>query len=921
MLVPHIEKGVSFFRKLMGVEKHWSFPDGHFYGDLFGWGAYGNPVAFSMGAYLELDDIKNHQDTHLDVFYDQLGEMLKFLEERYNLQIQWTVDSDYSDILDRYKKITDEKADQGSAISAHIRDQYTKVIDDLAGNNMLRRQRVYLFLTTRVDKDFTSLKDERSKASYIIQMEKGMRERLSSFNSILGEFAKLDILNALEYKVFATHFMSPSYAYKNMGEEEAQYLGSDNLSLMDIAVHSDGVTHEENGICYLHLDGCWNAIIVMEEKPAVVRDGIMWGLCDAVMTRCHITQNVYPVNIQWEIKKEQAEITKLRNKMARNKGDYQQVIDEKSAKINTLRSGFNLPFKIMTVVRVFDHDLEVLKSNAMAVKQAIRQMSGAKYHEANFAGEAISLFSETIVGWTFGSNRHWDIYAELNYLPYMLAVSSTYVGDSKNPEAIYIGNDSNVVGVTTFIGDTPQNSVMLGTSGSGKSVASIDVLAQTELLYYFTLIIEEGLSYGIYTKSLGFEPIIVQPDMDMTLNIFDTNGTPMTKESLSACVGFLCKMATASEDKEVMQELSSLLTKYVQSLYDDAFEDKKSYDPEWYERMSREAFVVDQIKAVNKGYSLLDAFKDLLDLSDDERHVRMSLVEDDELLAFQRDRKTYRQIRDYSFYSFEPNDFPILSELEEKLRFDSEEGDSEELLYKIADRIAQFCAIDGQYGKFFDGVSTFKITGRHVHFELGYIKKSDEVLKEMVGFLIANFARQHIILLPRGLRKRIVFEEVYRFMKIPASRQIVEEAYEQMRKFGCWIISISQQYAQLEKSSICEAIFGNSSQFLLMKQMDQTDVVNIAKRNNLPTNAQYAITQFKKPENLPENDRYSSIMYYRPDSPKGMCGVYRIYALPEIRYIAESNGAKFDTKSKIINMYDDPCVGVIAEVEKEKRQK
>ena len=65
---------------------------------------------------------------------------------------------------------------------------------------------------------------------------------------------------------------------------------------------------------------------------------------------------------------------------------------------------------------------------------------------------------------------------------------------------------------------SPQHAVLLGMSGTGKSVTMCDLLSQTELYFDYTVIIEEGLSYGIYTKTVdpNAEPIILQPDGSLT---------------------------------------------------------------------------------------------------------------------------------------------------------------------------------------------------------------------------------------------------------------------------------------------------------------------------------------------------------------------------------------------------------------------
>jgi type IV secretory pathway VirB4 component len=97
----------------------------------------------------------------------------------------------------------------------------------------------------------------------------------------------------------------------------------------------------------------------------------------------------------------------------------------------------------------------------------------------------------------------------------MLPVTSTFTGHLATAEAIYDGPQDNLVGIETFSGSednkTPQHAVLLGMSGAGKSVTVCDLLSQTEGYFGYTVIIEEGLSYGIYTATVeeGARPIII----------------------------------------------------------------------------------------------------------------------------------------------------------------------------------------------------------------------------------------------------------------------------------------------------------------------------------------------------------------------------------------------------------------------------
>ena len=136
---------------------------------------------------------------------------------------------------------------------------------------------------------------------------------------------------------------------------------------------------------------------------------------------------------------------------------------------------------------------------------------------------------------------------ENRYVADMLPFSATFTGHLGTAEAIYDGPARNLVGIKTFSGTdgvaTPQHAVLLGMSGAGKSVTVCDLLSQTEANFAYTVIIEEGLSYEIYTRTVAPDarPIIIQPDGDLTINYLDTNGLPLTAEHLSSAMALVAQ--------------------------------------------------------------------------------------------------------------------------------------------------------------------------------------------------------------------------------------------------------------------------------------------------------------------------------------------------------------------------------------------
>ena len=130
-------------------------------------------------------------------------------------------------------------------------------------------------------------------------------------------------------------------------------------------------------------------------------------------------------------------------------------------------------------------------------------------------------------------------------------------------------------------------------------------------------------------------------------------------------------------------------------------------------------------------------------------------------------------------------DYPTHASLVELMQFSRFDEHKKDQIDHLATLLSAWCA-HGQYGKLFDGVTNVSLTGKIAHFELGYIPEQAMELKTAAGLLIAGFTRQHIISLPRALWKRIIYEELARFLDVPGGEKIVAESYAQLRKFNCW---------------------------------------------------------------------------------------------------------------------------------------
>src|SRR5581483_4055430 len=561
-------------------------------------------------------------------------------------------------------------------------------------------------------------------------------------------------------------------------------------------------------------------------------------------------------------------------------------------------------FNVEYIIRAWDQTREGLAVKTAAIKNAINGMNGAQYLACALPTTARKLFYQSWPGCPWGRYSHRKLYAETRYLADVLPFSATFTGHLDQAEAIYEGTQRNLVGITTFSGsqgnETPQHAVLLGMSGAGKSVTVADLLSQTEAFYDYTVIIEEGLSYEIYTRTVepAARPIIIQPDGDLTINYLDTHGLPLTAEHLASAMALVAKIAGVSNDEDKQLAREAQIAKYLMLLYGDVFEQWSRGNADRLLDVARHACLLAKLKRTRPGSTMIDTFVDFRDrqrIDPKGTNSQLSDIAEEETLRFLKEPDTRREVRNLAFAYFSPVEYPTHRMLQELLQLDASDD--------LATRLLPWCA-DGNYGCLLDGTSNISLTDKIAHFELGYIPESAKLLRAVAGFLITNYTRQHIITMPRRLRKRNVYEEVARLLDIPGGEQIVKESYAQMRKFNCWNISIVQQYGRFKESRIRSGVFGNSRQFFLMRQNDRSDLDDMAADIGLTELTKHAILSYPLPDQQ-KGEKFAALTYLHNDAQNPICGTAHNVASPEMLYISGSSGAQFDDRARQLRGTDD----------------
>jgi hypothetical protein len=853
-------------------------PNGYFADGLMLFGAPEKGGTVAKGYVLQPPDLRGGSIAHLNGYQDKIRSLLANLGAGMRAQFQWTCNCDYRTELARYFRETEKVTHPHLKRARQERfDRYWQKMH----RRELRREHLVLFVSTPIAGYSGNLSTRVGLETYYVKLLGQLRgqfdELTGTLRTIFGADTTVTPMDDLAHFVYVLKFLNPSLAERF----DVDFAEAFNpaLTLQENCWNSDGVGLEKIGF---YLDGRYHTLFTLKRWPSRTYPGIIYRLTGLELLDYQITVNVEPLPVRREVDKEEKAIERLR-------GEYQGTgrhsllvaVGKKEKKIESLSTGFIRPFAVTYLIRVWDENKQALGAKCAAIKNAINNLAGAQYYECALPSTAKKLFFASWPGWTGSTYRHRSLYAEDGYLADMLPFSATFTGHLAEAEAIYDGAQNNLVGLRTFLGNppTPQHAVLLGATGAGKSMQMRDFLEQTAGYYHYTVIIEEGLSYEGYVKAMGERPIILHPDGDLTINYFDTGGTPLAQLQIATAVALVARMIGEAGDAETQQVRQAILARYIHQLYEDAFDEWAKRHRERMPQIERMACATHLWKREKMGLGAteIEAFADLRDrlaANQDEAQAFVASLHEEEITAFLKHPQTERMVMAMAHADYGREDYPTHASLVELMQFSRFEEHKKEQIDHLATLLSAWCA-HGQYGKLFDGATNVSLTGKVAHFELGYIPEQATELKTAAGLLIAGFTRQHIISLPRALWKRIIYEELARFLDVPGGEKIVAESYAQLRKFNCWTASIVQQYGKFKESRIRPAVIGNSKQFFLMRQFDRNDVESIAHDIGLPEAVCASIQNYPMPEQLPDGKKFSSLCFYSPVTDPPLCGTVR----------------------------------------------
>lgn len=904
--------------------------DGYFVNGLL---CYGDSLTketyLAKGMRLDLPDIRHADNATKEMLTEHAEWLLAALGDDYALQIHWSVENDYHAALDSYKKDTETALGFPWCYITKTEREHREREKMRAGN--LRRERLYLYIARKCD----TLRDADLKSTdrlnvYLEQQARNFEERLEYIQSIFS-FGRCYPMGDEEHLLHLKKFFNPSLARQIAIEPEPILQGfRPDQSILQNSFHTDGVPFESarEKLTTLYFDEHYHAIFVLREWPKHTEPGMMHAVTNAVTVDYSITYNIYPCSLDMEIQALEKERDEL---MKQVEGDKQKfhlnaMVQRKEKKLMALMTGRALPFKVLPVIKIWDKSIEGLATKCVAVKGALQRLSGCRYHQCNHPAQAKNLFLETIPGFLGGKTRAWDQDAMSPYLSNLLPLTSTFTAHLEEPQILLETPQGSLAGMRIYSGETPQMACLVGMRGAGKSTVIMEILSQTEHLVGFTGIIEEGLSYGTYAQLNGYQSLVLRPGSTYTWNYFDTVGLPLTPEIRADATALLLKMIGTSKDEDTNKLRGAIASEYLDHLWVDAANDWQVQNEEKYNDTARRACAIEMMRrGLPQGASFLDAYVEMRDLEGRDLDRWNSLFRapsEAQVIAFSKKRDSAALVRNLVFTQFKPENFPTHSALCALLksgRLPHHKGaDISRELDRMHPMLAKWRAVGGMYGPFVDGATNIKVNGRGLHVELGYLGDSNRDLKEVAGFLATSKMRQMIINLPRGVPKRMIYEEVGKFLTVPNAADILAENYAQFRKFYCWVLTAFQNPEQLDRvdAALLKTIRANSTQFWFMRHQDAGSLQTMADPIGLPLIARGQILKYQLPEHQRGARKATYFTLFSKESGTPVCGTVQVEVNPYMLYVASSNGKTFDERSKALLKYDSVLEGVMAEVDK-----
>ncbi|WP_411845751.1 hypothetical protein AAFN60_19240 [Roseibacillus persicicus] len=816
-----------------------------------------------------------------------------------SLQVRYDMCGGYASELELFGERT--STGNGSSFSKRQRNWRLGYYSSLDDEGVLRRPRVSFFLSNHIE-----LKGGHSSSNLSSLLETSARVAKVEIDNIrksmerLGGYGKP--MGSIELFEECYRHLNKAVAGREAQIPEGSFRPEQSILENCLAGELQAVRAAEQGFYY---DQHHHAFLTVSALPQVTYSGLITALTGVPIRDFAIVLNIEPLDAMQRIEQEGRIRTKLERALRSGHSapllHRIQAADERSAR---LMSNEVLPFEVQIQIHCWAPSVEALQEKMAVLKTAVSHLQGAKYYE--MANPVSSR--ECFLAMTPAAPRQGDFYhyIEDENLANLIPISGELDESLGQADAIYHDKGRSLFGVQSSRKNTPQHVFVTGWSGGGKSMFCADWLIQTEHQFDYTVIIDDGNSYGTYVKTTGMDArsFVIEANGKETLNYLDPSGV-LTNQHLADASAVVLHMLGDEGGPLYEALIRQSLQKFYRAwgkkwqkanprklkevlsvrLHLKNLQNQESHDtlPELFSRFQREGF------SGSESYDGSD--EELEAILTDEPETTLSLC-----FAFTSPREMPRH-RD--FHAF-------VEQLAKKQSRHQRE------LEIMATLLEEWLESEGRYGPILDGWNTIDLSAKVVHIELGRITSATPRLRQLAGFIITNQVRNQIVLhRSREERKRVLLEELGGFLEIKGGPQLVNELYQRMRRYNCPVWSVIQQVSSLPES-VRSALLGNVRMGFFFKQKYEKDARALQEAFHLPNSTVDDMLGFPDPS----KEEGAPFVYWQnsgrnPRIISGCC-----VASPETLYMGRSDGAHHSNREQQLRGYASVEEAIICETAK-----
>ena len=466
-------------------------PDGYFYEDHIVLGDPGNGSVIARGYTVDFPDLSASDDQAFIDLESDIRLMLGSLKPDERLQLQFYTSSDHSGPLNRF--LQDTNTNSRVAFCSKVRNELVFRYRDRMVYETLIQANVRLYLSSQLPKFVT---DGGRKVRGFDEVFKVLRrsfdQRQRFFDLLLRSYGgSVQALENMAHYSELLKLWSPGQARVwNPKQKDLDWL----RTVTDLCQFSELAPRREPEQGF-YLDGHYFGLMVFKTMPRATWSKTMEPFFALGIPNVRVVVNMQPLAIESELRYEEERFAKLVSNIDPQSPSLQSEVglDKHRERMRRLMSNQILPFRAQIVVIAHDRTGDGLGTKMEALRAAIGK-TAAEPHRPSVATSNLAFFTCATPG--FGPwvpyRDFWHKIDDLN-LANLWPAGSTPRADLESADWIADGDQNNLIGGRSFLGAQPVHILVIGSTGSGKTVLLQTTTLQTALRFGFIVVIDDGL--------------------------------------------------------------------------------------------------------------------------------------------------------------------------------------------------------------------------------------------------------------------------------------------------------------------------------------------------------------------------------------------------------------------------------------------